>query len=328
MNWCILIPLLVGAICALLGYLLGRFLASRKYNEYKAEIAGLKTELDACKASKVSALSGLEQELKTTKASLSNSISSKEADIASLENELKTTKLSLESTNSSKVSIADELKQVKASLASSISSKEADMSGLESQLKTAKVSLESANTSKTSLENELKQVKASLASSISSREADMSGLESQLKTTKQSLESANSSKVNLESQLKQTQTSLEACLKSKADMAANTVSAAPALIPFNGDAAKAVFGKKITQDNLTVVEGIGPKIQQLFHDFNIKTWKALSETSIEKCQEVLNSGGDRYRIHKPNTWPKQAELAYQGKWAELLKWQDELDGGK
>jgi len=100
------------------------------------------------------------------------------------------------------------------------------------------------------------------------------------------------------------------------------------LIPFDADAAKAVFGKKIKQDDLKIVEGIGPKIEGLFHSFDIKTWKALSEATVEKCQEVLDSGGDRYKIHNPGTWPKQAQLAYEGKWAELLKWQDELDGGK
>lgn len=97
---------------------------------------------------------------------------------------------------------------------------------------------------------------------------------------------------------------------------------------FDSALAKAVFGKKIKHNDLKIIEGIGPKIEGLFHQFNIKTWKGLAETSIEKCQEVLNSGGDRYRIHKPGTWPKQAKLAYDGKWKELLEWQDKLDGGK
>jgi len=33
-------------------------------------------------------------------------------------------------------------------------------------------------------------------------------------------------------------------------------------------------------------------------------------------------------MHDPSTWPKQAEMAYEGKWAELLKWQDEHNGRK
>jgi len=33
-------------------------------------------------------------------------------------------------------------------------------------------------------------------------------------------------------------------------------------------------------------------------------------------------------MHNPGTWPKQAEMAAEGKWDELKVWQDELDGGK
>lgn len=113
-------------------------------------------------------------------------------------------------------------------------------------------------------------------------------------------------------------------ISSMAPVAAEANSA----IAFNSDAAKAVFGKKIKENDLTVVEGIGPKIQGLFHNHNINTWQTLSECSVEKCQEVLNSGGDRYKIHKPGTWPKQSGLAAQGKWQELKDWQDQLDGGK
>ncbi len=97
---------------------------------------------------------------------------------------------------------------------------------------------------------------------------------------------------------------------------------------FDVAAAKTVFGKKIKQDDLKVVEGIGPKIEQLFHNHNVTTWKALSECSIDKCQNVLNSGGDRYKMHNPGTWPKQAKLAYEGQWKALKEWQDTLYGGR
>lgn len=97
---------------------------------------------------------------------------------------------------------------------------------------------------------------------------------------------------------------------------------------FDAGAAKAVYGKRIKQDDLKVVEGIGPKIEGLFHNFNIKTWKALSEASQKKCQEVLDSGGERYRIHDPGSWPLQAKMAYKGEWKKLAKWQDEHKGGK
>ena len=92
--------------------------------------------------------------------------------------------------------------------------------------------------------------------------------------------------------------------------------------------AKTVFGKTVKENDLTIVEGIGPKIQQLFHNNNIKTWKSLSNCSVAKCQNILDDAGEAYRIHNPGTWPKQARMAYEGKWEKLLKWQDELDGGR
>jgi len=136
------------------------------------------------------------------------------------------------------------------------------------------------------------------------------------------LAACRKARTNLEADLKLAKTAKPSVASSFVAPAAVTAST------FNADAAKAVFGKKIKEDDLTVVEGIGPKIQGLFHNHDVKTWKALSECSIDKCQAVLNSGGDRYKIHKPGTWPKQAKLAYEGRWADLQKWQDELDGGK
>ncbi len=139
----------------------------------------------------------------------------------------------------------------------------------------------------------------------------------------------------------QLQKDLDACHKKLADAVAdldstpetekNMVSAIaqePPVIAFDANAAKAAFGKRVKQDDLKIVEGIGPKIEGLFHNFGIKTWKALSEVSVAKCQEVLNSGGDRYRIHDPASWPMQAKMAYEGKWKELIKWQDEHKAGK
>ncbi|MEP0263249.1 hypothetical protein [Dokdonia sp.] len=113
--------------------------------------------------------------------------------------------------------------------------------------------------------------------------------------------------------------------------ATKTIDTTPSTVTvaaFDAAAAKAAFGKSIKENDLTIVEGIGPKIKELFHNFDIKTWASLADTSIEKCQEVLHSGGKRFEIHRPNSWPMQAGLASEGKWTELKKWQDEHDYGK
>lgn len=136
----------------------------------------------------------------------------------------------------------------------------------------------------------------------------------------------------LKTKISNLEADLKACEKSRKSLQADLETAkkatVSALLPFDADKAKAVFGKKIKQDDLTLVEGIGPKIQELFHNHGVKTWKELSECSLEKCQEVLNSGGERYKIHTPDTWPEQARMAYEGLWQKLFDWQEELDGGK
>ncbi len=92
--------------------------------------------------------------------------------------------------------------------------------------------------------------------------------------------------------------------------------------------ASEIWGKRISQDDLKIVEGIGPKICELLNNAGINTWSNLADTTVERIQEILESAGDSYTMHDPSTWPRQAAMANDGKWAELKAWQDELDGGK
>ncbi|MBS7253843.1 hypothetical protein [Flavobacterium branchiicola] len=125
--------------------------------------------------------------------------------------------------------------------------------------------------------------------------------------------------------------SLEADLaaaKAKITAAPQSFAATASTIVFDAALAAAVFGKKIKENDLKVVEGIGPKIEALYHSAGITTWQQLSETSTEKSQSILDGGGENYAIHNPSTWARQALLADQGKWQELKDWQDSLLGGK
>ncbi len=97
---------------------------------------------------------------------------------------------------------------------------------------------------------------------------------------------------------------------------------------FDSALAANVLGKKIKQDDLKIVEGIGPKIEALFNAAGINTWRELSEASTEKLQSILDAGGENFAMHNPSTWARQALFAYQGKWQELKEWQDNLLGGK
>jgi large subunit ribosomal protein L21 len=78
-------------------------------------------------------------------------------------------------------------------------------------------------------------------------------------------------------------------------------------------------------DDLKKIEGIGPKIATTLIEAGIATFADLAKADASKVSEII--AGVRGN-HVTDTWPAQAQLAADGKWEELKKWQDELDGGK
>lgn len=81
--------------------------------------------------------------------------------------------------------------------------------------------------------------------------------------------------------------------------------------------------KALQPDDLTKIEGIGPKIQEALNEAGIKSYRKLSVTSAEQLKEILKS----FPMAKPSTWSQQADMASKGKWEELREWQDKLIGG-
>ena len=78
-------------------------------------------------------------------------------------------------------------------------------------------------------------------------------------------------------------------------------------------------------DDLKKVEGIGPKIAETLNVAGITTFAELAKSTPEKISEII---AEVRGNHVTDTWPAQAKLAAEGKWDELKKWQDELNGGK
>lgn len=86
--------------------------------------------------------------------------------------------------------------------------------------------------------------------------------------------------------------------------------------------------KRWDQDDLKAIEGIGPKIEKLLHHEGIKTWKSLSETSLDTLNRILDDAGSNFQLADPGTWAKQAKMASEGNWEELEAYQEALKGGK
>ncbi len=92
--------------------------------------------------------------------------------------------------------------------------------------------------------------------------------------------------------------------------------------------AKAPKAAAATADDLTLIEGIGPKIAELLNAAGINTFAKLATTKPTAIKTILDAAGKRYQMHDPATWPKQSALARDGKTAELKQLQAELKGGK
>ncbi len=98
---------------------------------------------------------------------------------------------------------------------------------------------------------------------------------------------------------------------------------------YDANALKAVFGKNFKENDLKIVEGIGPVIEGLLNKAGIKTWLQLYETSPARIKEILFAEDEeKFRIHDPGTWPEQSGMAYRGEWKTLFDYQEFLDGGK
>lgn len=85
---------------------------------------------------------------------------------------------------------------------------------------------------------------------------------------------------------------------------------------------------KAAKDDLTKIEGVGPKIASLLNEAGIVTYEDLSKAKVETLKGILEKAGSRYKMHDPTTWPKQAALAAKGEWDKLEKLQAELKGGR
>ena len=80
-------------------------------------------------------------------------------------------------------------------------------------------------------------------------------------------------------------------------------------------------------DDLTIIEGIGPKLDELFRSHGVDGFAALAALDLERMSAILEQGGSYFRFANPSTWARQAALAADNRWGELKALQEELIGG-
>ncbi|ADQ82314.1 50S ribosomal protein L21 [Riemerella anatipestifer] len=81
-------------------------------------------------------------------------------------------------------------------------------------------------------------------------------------------------------------------------------------------------------DDLTLIEGIGPKVAELFAGAGITSFADLAKKTKEELEAILDPNGAVYAAMDPTTWPQQAQLAADGKFEELEALKGQLKGGK
>jgi predicted flap endonuclease-1-like 5' DNA nuclease len=81
-------------------------------------------------------------------------------------------------------------------------------------------------------------------------------------------------------------------------------------------------------DDLKVVEGIGPKVEDVLHKAGIYTWAQLSQTPSEVLRATLVAAGPNFKILDPTTWPEQGELLARGEWQTFKDLTDRLTAGR
>jgi predicted flap endonuclease-1-like 5' DNA nuclease len=111
------------------------------------------------------------------------------------------------------------------------------------------------------------------------------------------------------------------------DAIVEAAGAPPARVIDVGAARAAGFNIK-HDDDLTIIEGIGPRIDELLHQNGIVSFAQLARLGVPEILEILERGGPHFRLTNPGSWARQAALASENHWAELKRLQEELISGR
>ncbi|MGM0620759.1 MAG: 50S ribosomal protein L27 [Bacteroidota bacterium] len=98
--------------------------------------------------------------------------------------------------------------------------------------------------------------------------------------------------------------------KTEAKPATETKDEAPKAEEKKAEAAKAEAKNADEKDDLKKLDGVGPKLEEVFNAAGIATFENFAATKVEKLNAILEEAGSRYASKDPAPWIEQAkELA-------------------
>lgn len=82
------------------------------------------------------------------------------------------------------------------------------------------------------------------------------------------------------------------------------------------------------EDDLKIIEGIGPAIETILKNAGIRTFAELAQSDPDEMESILQVVDPRMRVHDAGTWPAQARLAMNNEWEVLKDYQEQLRAGR
>lgn len=83
------------------------------------------------------------------------------------------------------------------------------------------------------------------------------------------------------------------------------------------------------QDDLSIIDGIGPKISAVLGLARIKSFSQLASTDEDRIRDILEAENPNLlRLTDPSTWFEQARMAADGDWEALSSHQDNLKSAR
>lgn len=126
-------------------------------------------------------------------------------------------------------------------------------------------------------------------------------------------------------------------------LAANqAAAAAPVIVPIPTDtdtdtermgiasrsAGGSIYAGLFDRDNFQIIEGVGPKVNEVLIDAGYRNWEELAAADVDDLRRYLDEAGKNFALCDPTSWPHQASLAAAGDWDELIRYQKFTDGGR
>ena len=106
----------------------------------------------------------------------------------------------------------------------------------------------------------------------------------------------------------------------------NVATTQPAAPPVRQSVAPVAPPAPKTPDDLTLIEGIGPKISSVMQAAGINSFNQMAAANPDRLRQILHDAD--LRLADPTTWPEQARLAAAGDTNGLKVLQDKLKGGR